>query len=137
MTEPESAPNLWGPEVDMSEISRILVIGAGTMGHGIAQTAAAAGYRVLLHDVSEDLIRSGIASIGKNLAKGIEKGKLTSDQRDTALGRIEAAPELETSAPNCGLFIEAAPEKLELKASIFKRLDSLAPPEAILASNTS
>ncbi|MBD3869464.1 MAG: 3-hydroxyacyl-CoA dehydrogenase family protein [Acidobacteria bacterium] len=121
----------------MAEINWILVIGAGTMGHGIAQTAAAAGYRVLLNDVSEDLIRTGIASIGKNLEKGIQKGKVSAEERDATLGRIEVAANLEAAARVADLVIEAAPEKLELKESIFKRLDGSAPPEAILASNTS
>jgi 3-hydroxybutyryl-CoA dehydrogenase len=121
----------------MSEINWILVIGAGTMGHGIAQTAASAGYRVMLHDVSEDLIRNGISSIANNLDKGIEKGKVTAEERDAALGRIELAANLEAAARVADLVIEAAPEKLELKGSIFKRLDESVPPETILASNTS
>ncbi len=121
----------------MAEINWILVIGAGTMGHGIAQTAAAAGYRVLLNDVSEDLIRNGIASIGKNLEKGIQKGKVSAEERDATLGRIEVAANLEAAARVADLVIEAAPEKLELKTSIFKRLDGTAPSETILASNTS
>ena len=121
----------------MAEIEKILVVGAGTMGHGIAQAAAMAGYGVLLHDVSEEFIGRGIASISENLDKGIEKGKVTPEERDGTLARIEAAPELESAARNCGLFIEAAPEKLELKESIFRRLDDSAPPSAILASNTS
>ena len=121
----------------MAEINWIMVIGAGTMGHGIAQTAAAAGYRVLLHDVSEDLIGHGIASIGKNLEKGIQKGKVTEGERDATLGRIEVAANLEAGARVADLVIEAAPEKLELKTSIFSRLDGVAPAGTILASNTS
>ena len=121
----------------MAEINWILVIGAGTMGHGIAQASASAGYRVLLHDVSEDLIRNGIASIAKNLEKGIQKGKVTSDERDAALGRVEVAASLEDAARVADLVIEAAPEKLDLKESIFRRLDGAAPSGTILASNTS
>ena len=121
----------------MAGIKWILVIGAGTMGHGIAQAAAAAGYRVLLNDVSEDLIRHGIASIGENLEKGLQKGKVTAEERDATLGRIEVAANLEAAARVADLVIEAAPEKLDLKTSIFRRLDGSVPPEAILASNTS
>ncbi len=121
----------------MAEISRILVIGAGTMGNGIAHVAAAAGYPVLLHDISEELIRSGIASIGMNLEKGIEKGKITRTERDATLGRIEPAPDMEAGVTAAGLVIEAAPEKIELKTDIFRQLDRSAAAETILASNTS
>jgi 3-hydroxybutyryl-CoA dehydrogenase len=121
----------------MSELERVAVIGAGTMGHGIAHVAATAGLRVALHDVSPELISRGIEKIRSNLEKGVAKGKVTGEQRDEALARIEAAPDLERSVKNADLVVEAAPESLDLKRSIFERIDAAAPAGAILATNTS
>ena len=118
-------------------IERLTVVGAGTMGHGIAQVAAAAGIRVALHDVTAELIRQGLDSIRCNLDKGIDKGKLTATERDRTLSQLRAAPDLEAAAADSDLIVEAAPEKLELKREIFARLDRAAPPAALLASNTS
>jgi 3-hydroxybutyryl-CoA dehydrogenase len=121
----------------MSAIERVTVVGAGTMGHGIAQVAAAAGLEVSLHDIAEELIRKGLDAIGANLAKGIEKGKLTAEQRDATLGKIQAAEDLEAAAAQSDLVVEAAPESLDLKRKLFERLDRAAPEHALLASNTS
>ena len=118
-------------------IERITVIGAGTMGHGIAQVAAATGATVRIHDVSAEAIDKGLSSIRANLDKGIEKGKVTEEQRDAVLGRLTAAPDLDAAAGESDLVIEAAPESLELKKQIFARVDAVAPAHAILASNTS
>ena len=121
----------------MSELRRLVVIGAGTMGHGIAQVAAAAGYEVSLHDVSEELIRKGIASVRTNLEQGVTKGKVTAEQRDAVLSRIHPAPRLEAAAAEVDLVIEAVPEFMDLKKEIFRRLGESAPAGAILATNTS
>jgi 3-hydroxybutyryl-CoA dehydrogenase len=121
----------------MTEIKRVLVIGAGTMGHGIAQVAAASGFDVELHDVAENLIEKGLAAVRVNLDRGIEKGKLTEEQRDATLARLRAAPELEQAASMADLVVEAVPESLDLKQRIMTRLDGVCPAEAILASNTS
>lgn len=121
----------------MSEIERVLVVGAGTMGHGIAQVAAAAGMEVSLHDVSEERIRKGLDAVRANLDKGVDKGKVTPDERRAALGRLQAAPDLEGSARGADLVVEAVPESLELKRGLFERLDGVAPERALLASNTS
>jgi len=119
------------------EIRQVTVIGAGTMGHGIAHVTAAAGIRVALYDLSGELIERGIQSIRRNLARGIEKGKVTEAERDAVLERVVAAVELEPAAASSQLVIEAAPESLVLKQELAGRVDAAAPAEAVLASNTS
>jgi 3-hydroxybutyryl-CoA dehydrogenase len=121
----------------MAEIERVTVVGAGTMGHGIAQVAAAAGARVGLHDVSEEAIRNGLEAVRANLDKGVAKGKVSEKERETTLGRVTAAPDLERAAGESDLVVEAVPESLELKRAIFERVDRTAPDHALLASNTS
>jgi 3-hydroxybutyryl-CoA dehydrogenase len=121
----------------MDGIARVTVVGAGTMGHGIAQVAAAAGMVVFLHDVSEGLIRKGLDHVRANLDKGIEKGKLDSSTRDATLARLSAAVDLEEAVAGSDLVVEAAPESIALKRELFTRLSAAAPAHAILASNTS
>lgn len=121
----------------MEEIREITVVGAGTMGQGIAHVAAAAGYDVRLHDTAPELIQRGLEAIQANLERGVEKGKIAPADRDATLQRLFAAPDLDAAARMAGLIIEAVPESLELKRQLFERLDRVAPPAAILASNTS
>jgi 3-hydroxybutyryl-CoA dehydrogenase len=109
----------------------------GTMGHGIAHVAAAAGFTVHAYDVSTDLIEKGLSAIRANLDKGVEKGKVTEAQRDGTLARLLPAADLAVAAHESFLVIEAAPESIELKHRIFRELDRSSPAEAILASNTS
>jgi len=117
-------------------ISKVAVIGAGTMGHGIAHVSAQAGFEVVLYDVTIDAARAGLAKLEKNLNVGVEKGKVTAADRDAALGRISATADLKDTA-SAQLIIEAIPEKLTLKQELFRTLSSLTSPETILASNTS
>jgi 3-hydroxybutyryl-CoA dehydrogenase len=117
-------------------IESIAVIGAGTMGHGIAQVAAAAGFRVLLNDVDRESLARGVSAIEGNLAKGIQRGKLTKDDRDRTLQHIHVTTELEECAA-ADLIIEAAPEKLDLKREVLRRLEATADHPFIFASNTS
>lgn len=117
-------------------IKSIAVIGAGTMGHGIAQVAAASGYRVLLSDVDRESLARGVSAIEGNLAKGIERGKLTEADRDSTLQHIHGTTNLEECAAG-DLIIEAAPEKLELKREVLRRLEEAADHPFIFASNTS
>jgi 3-hydroxybutyryl-CoA dehydrogenase len=117
-------------------IETIGVIGAGTMGHGIAQVAAAAGYKVLLRDVDRDSLARGIQGIERNLAKGIQLGKLTEDDRDLTLQHIRGTTQLAEIA-NADLIIEAAPEQLELKQEILRQLELHSNKAFIFASNTS
>jgi len=121
----------------MSRVGSIAVIGAGTMGHGIAQVAGAAGFRVTLSDVEATIIERGLAAIRSNLAKGIERGKLTAEQRDATLASIRGNPDLAAAVADADLVVEAVPEKIELKRAIFRELESAAPAHAVLASNTS
>lgn len=117
-------------------IERIAVIGAGTMGHGIAQVAAQAGYTVVLEDMTDELVAQGLARIEGNLRKGVERGKLTEDACRAALARIRTSTRLVDTA-DADLIIEAVIEKLEAKRQLFVRLDQFCKPEALLATNTS
>jgi 3-hydroxybutyryl-CoA dehydrogenase len=121
---------------DLRRIETVAVIGAGTMGHGIAQVAAAAGYRVILRDVDRETLERGVQSIEKNLAKGIQLGKLTEADRDQILQHIRGTTKLdELSAAD--LIIEAVPERLELKQEILREVEALVSHPFIFASNTS
>jgi 3-hydroxybutyryl-CoA dehydrogenase len=119
-----------------TEITAVGVVGAGTMGHGIAQVAASAGYRVRLYDVSTELAERGVEWIAHDLARGVEKGKVKPEEREAVLGRISTTHVLHELA-DCQLVIEAAPEDLRLKQTLFNQLSTHCAPTAILASNTS
>ena len=106
------------------------------MGHGIAQVAAASGFKVRLYDVDTESLARGVRSIEANLAKGIQLGKLTEDDRDRALEHIRGTTRLEECAA-AELIIEAAPEKLELKQTILRQLETGSDHSFIFASNTS
>jgi 3-hydroxybutyryl-CoA dehydrogenase len=121
----------------MHDIETIAVIGAGTMGRGIAQSAALAGYRVVLVDADAGALDRGILSIRDMLATLVEKGKLEAEKRDAALALLTTAGTLAEGAKEAGLAVEAVPESLELKERVFRELDIAAPRDAILASNTS
>jgi 3-hydroxybutyryl-CoA dehydrogenase len=117
-------------------VESIAVIGAGTMGHGIAQVAAGAGYRVILRDVDRESLARGVQAIERNLAKGIQLGKLTETDRDETLQHIRGTTRLEETV-KADLIIEAAPEQLELKQEILRQLEAVAERPFIFASNTS
>ena len=117
-------------------IQSIGVIGAGQMGNGIAHVFAQAGFNVLMQDISEAFAAKGVATIDKNLQRGVDKGKLTSDDKAAVLGRIRTTTKLEDLAA-CDIVIEAATEKWEVKKQIFETLDAVCKPGVILASNTS
>ncbi|MEK7348010.1 MAG: 3-hydroxybutyryl-CoA dehydrogenase [Candidatus Eisenbacteria bacterium] len=114
----------------------VLVVGAGTMGNGIAQTFAAGGHPVLLLEANEAALKRGLATIEKSLAKFVEKGKLDAAKRDETLARI-ATRESDFPMDACSIAVEAVPEKFEIKRAVFQSLDQKLPPDAILASNTS
>jgi 3-hydroxybutyryl-CoA dehydrogenase len=121
----------------MNEIRTVAVIGAGTMGRGIAQCAATAGYRVILVDADAGALERGIASIRDVLAMLVEKGKMIGAESNAVIARITANGELADGAREADLVVEAVPESLDLKTAIFRQLDDVAPDHAILASNTS
>jgi 3-hydroxybutyryl-CoA dehydrogenase len=120
----------------MNEITTIAVLGAGTMGNGIAHVAARAGYRVLLCDVAQNLLDRGLSMVEKNLSREVSKEKITRQQADEARARIVPALDREALAI-CDFAVEAATERFEVKADIFRDLDRILRPEVILASNTS
>lgn len=115
---------------------KIAVIGAGLMGSGIAQVTAASGYDVVLRDISDESLARGLKAIEGSLRKFAEKGKLTDEDVDAALGRITTTTDLH-AVDQADIIIEAAFEKFEVKEGIFKELDKIAKPDAVLATNTS
>ena len=117
-------------------IQRIGVVGAGQMGNGIAHVAALAGFQVVLSDVTRELVDKGITNITKNLDRQIAKGTVTAEDKAEALGRVSGATSLEAHA-DCDLIVEAIVESLEVKLALFRQLDAIVKPAAILASNTS
>jgi 3-hydroxybutyryl-CoA dehydrogenase len=117
-------------------IKVIAVLGAGTMGHGIAQVAAAAGYAVIMRDLNTDALARGVQSIERNLAKAIQLGKISDDDRDQTLQRIRGATRLE-EIRDVDLVIEAAPENLELKQNLLREAEALVGHDCIFATNTS
>lgn len=119
------------------DVQRVCVIGAGTMGTGIAQVAARAGYRTELYDVAPGAAQKAIGRIGDSLARAVEKGRCSAEERTQALALLAAASDHDASVAAADLIIEAAPEDLELKKELFAKLSKAARPEAILASNTS
>ncbi|HET9752943.1 MAG TPA: 3-hydroxyacyl-CoA dehydrogenase family protein [Myxococcales bacterium] len=119
------------------DVQRVLVVGAGTMGTGIAQVAARAGYRTAVFDVAPGAARKSLDRIRDSMERAVEKGRCTAQERDQALERLAAASDLETDAAEADLIIEAAPEDLQLKKELFARVSKAARPEAILATNTS
>lgn len=120
----------------MQNIQLVGIVGAGQMGRGIAQVAAQAGYQVVLFDAFKNSLDFGHNFIKGQLDKGAEKGKWTAAEAATAFGKIKATLEM-GDLKNCDLVIEAATEKVDLKFEIFKKLDEIVKPEALLASNTS
>jgi 3-hydroxybutyryl-CoA dehydrogenase len=118
------------------EIKKIMVIGAGQMGGGIAQVSAQAGFETIQYDINMDLVNKGMAVIEKNLARDVSKGKKTEDEKSAIWGRIKPSVSLEDAA-DCDLVIEAIVENFEIKKKVFEELDRIAPAHAILASNTS
>ena len=117
-------------------IQKVLVIGAGQMGSGIAQVCAQAGFDVKLNDMKEEFFQRGLANITKNLSRNVEKGRMTDEEKSQVLSRITKSLDL-NDASDVDLVIEAAVENMEIKQKIFKQLDEITPKHAILASNTS
>ena len=118
------------------EIKKIGVVGAGTMGNGIAQAAAQIGCDVVMRDIEDAFVDRGMKSIDKFLSKSVEKGKLDAKEKDNILGRIQGTTDM-SQLKDVDFVIEAVLEDLELKKSVFKELDELCRPEVIISSNTS
>ena len=121
----------------MSEVNTIAVIGAGTMGRGIAHAAAVGGYRTILEDILPNALRRAESEIRTNLDRAVELGKVTAADADAAFARLEFAGSVDEAARQADLVIEAVPEELESKIEIFTLLDKICRPGSVLASNTS
>jgi 3-hydroxybutyryl-CoA dehydrogenase len=118
------------------EIKKIGVVGAGTMGNGIAQVAALIGCEVIMRDVEERFVQNGLKNIDRFLSKSVEKGKMTEDQKQWVLGRIKGTVNMADLA-EVDFVIEAVIEDMDLKRSVFKDLDGICRADVILATNTS
>ena len=118
------------------EVKTIGVLGAGTMGNGIAQVAAQAGFNVVMRDIEDRFVQGGLKNIDKFLAKSVEKGKMTADQKSAVMGRIKGTTKLE-DMKGCDFIVEAVLEVMDLKKEVFKALDEMCGPEVILSTNTS
>jgi len=118
------------------EVKRVMVIGAGQMGSGIAQVCAQAGYDVIMHDVKEEAAKKGLERINRLLQRNVEKGRLTEEEKTETLQRIALTSDLQ-EARDADVVIEAVVEDMEVKTKVFQELDNIVPDHGILASNTS
>lgn len=121
----------------VDEIKKVAVLGAGTMGHGIAQVAAMAGFEVVMRDLEDDFLAGAMKKIAANLDKGVARGKVTEESRDATMARLSTSTSIATACEGAQLVIEAVPESIELKREIFAEVVKAAPAGAMLATNTS
>lgn len=119
------------------EIKRVLVIGAGQMGSGIAQVMAQSGLQVILQDIKEEFVQKGMKGIDQNLTRAVEKGKISAEDKTGIMQRISIVVELDAISCNVDLVVEAAVENMDIKRGIFQKLDKLCPAHTILGTNTS
>jgi 3-hydroxybutyryl-CoA dehydrogenase len=136
LTTPENEQTRQPQPAAADSIREVAVLGAGTMGHGIAQVAAMSGYRVTLRDVSTEILDRALRSIDSNLSKGVERGKVTAEERERALSNMRATTDLAETG-GADLFIEAVPERMELKRETLAAVERVASGEFIFATNTS
>ena len=132
-----SAEGQIGMNAEEFDIQTVVVVGAGAMGHGIAQVAASAGFDVVLSDVSREAVEAGLARVRDNLDRGVARGKVSERERDDCLAHLHGEPDLRIAASQADLLIEAVPESAELKRGIFTLAAETAPARAIFATNTS
>lgn len=118
------------------EIKKVGVVGCGLMGSGITQVCAQSGYQVVVSEANDELLNKGLVSISNFLTKGVEKGKISQQDKETTLGRIKGTTDMNNFS-GCDLVIEAITENMDLKKKVFAELDRICSPHAILASNTS
>jgi 3-hydroxybutyryl-CoA dehydrogenase len=121
----------------MTEVQTLAVLGAGTMGRGIAHVASLAGYRTRLYDVDQEIVDGALATIRRNLDKGVELGKVAAADAEAAVGRIEAGTDLGEAVEPAQLVVEAVPESIDLKMEVFRKVADTTPAGTLLASNTS
>lgn len=120
-----------------ASIQRAAVLGAGTMGHGIAQVLAMSGIETCLFDISEEAVADGLAKIAGNLDKGVARGKVSEEDKAAAVARLSGAVDLERAIEGVQVVVEAVPERMDLKRDLFGRLGAALGPEVLLATNTS
>src|SRR5438046_8152968 len=123
--------------MQLQQVKKIAVIGAGTMGAGIAQACAAAGFQVAMRDVEQLFMDGGVRRIREPLAKRVEKGKMTAAEVDSILSKIRGVVDLKEAVAGAQVVIEAVFEKMDIKRELYAELDRLCPPEVVFASNTS
>ncbi|WP_101298139.1 3-hydroxyacyl-CoA dehydrogenase/enoyl-CoA hydratase family protein [Halegenticoccus soli] len=123
--------------MELAEVNTIAVLGAGNMGHGIAEVAALAGYEVALRDIKEEFVRNGYDQIEWSLGKLAENDRIDEDEADAALDRITPLVDLESAVEDADVVVEAVPERMEIKKEVYQELESYAPDRAIFATNTS
>ncbi len=123
--------------MDIESVRKIAVIGAGTMGAGIAQTCAQAGYTVAMHDLETRFVEAGFARIREPLLKRVERGKMAKEEVDRILAGIRGTTDLREAVRGAQIVIEAIIEKIDAKRTLFRELETLCPPEVVFASNTS
>ncbi len=121
----------------VEDVQKVCVLGAGAMGAGIAQVCAQAGYAVAMRDIEHRFVEAGFKRIRGPLMKRVEKGKMTQDEVDGIVSRIEGTTDLALAATDAQLVIEAVPEKMDLKRQVLAEVDKACPPEVVFASNTS
>ena len=119
------------------EIKKIAILGAGVMGHGIAQVCAQAGYEVNLRDIKDEFVQSGIGKVRKFLSSSVERQRMTQPEADAILGRIKGMTDLKEAVKDVDLIIEAIVEDINIKKEMYKELDQICRPDTIFASNTS
>ncbi|WP_435196858.1 3-hydroxyacyl-CoA dehydrogenase family protein [Natronomonas sp. EA1] len=116
---------------------KVAVLGAGSMGHGIAQVSAMAGHEVVLRDIEREFVEKGLEGIESNLQGGVDRGKVTEEERDATLVRVTGTTDLAEAVADAALVVEAVPEDMDLKKSVFEEVEEHAPTDALIASNTS
>ena len=121
----------------VEDIQRATVIGAGTMGHGIAQVLAMCGIETCLHDISSEVLERGLSKVRANLEKGVDRGKVSAEARDAALERLRGSVAFDDAVNGVDVVVEAVPEKIALKRSLFEALGKALGPDVLLATNTS
>ncbi len=123
--------------MNVNDIQTATVLGAGTMGHGIAQVLAMCGIQTRLFDVATDAVERGLASVAKNLDKGVDRGKVAPEARDAAIAALSGSTDLDEALAGAHVVIEAVPERMPLKQELFRKMGEVLGPDALFASNTS
>jgi 3-hydroxyacyl-CoA dehydrogenase len=123
--------------MDIDDVEQIAVLGAGNMGHGIAEVATLAGYEVSMRDINEEFVQNGYEQVEWSLDKLAEKDQITQGEADAALDRLVPVVDLEVAVGDADVVIEAVPEKMDIKKEVYREVEEYAPEEAIFATNTS